>query len=59
MNYGDEEQVLGDDEMMDGTSTDREEAPCDGDVVMVGVITSNVGIPSINLRPRHYNRASQ
>jgi hypothetical protein len=34
MNYGDEEQVLGDDEMMDGASTDCEEAPCDGDVVM-------------------------
>jgi hypothetical protein len=33
-NYGDEEQVLGDDEMTDGAGKDREEAPCDGDVVM-------------------------
>jgi hypothetical protein len=55
-NYGDEEQVLGDDEMTDGTSTDREEAPCDGDVVMRGVATSNVGSTSVNLRPRRRNR---
>jgi hypothetical protein len=58
-NYGDEEQVLGNDEMTDGAGTDREEAPCDGDVVMRGVVTSNVGSTSanqLNLRPRHRNR---
>ena len=59
MNYCDEKQVLGEDEMMDGASTDHEEAPYDGDVVMPGVIASNAGIPSVNLRPRHCNRASQ
>jgi hypothetical protein len=56
MNYGDEEQLLGDDEMTDGAGTDREEAPCDGDVVMRGVVTSNVGSTSVNLRPRRRNR---
>ena len=54
-NYGDESQVLGDDEMMDGADTDREEAPCDGDVVMRGVAPSNVGSSRVNLRPRHRN----
>ena len=34
INYGDEQQVLGDDEMTNGANTDCEEAPCDGDVVM-------------------------
>jgi hypothetical protein len=51
--------VLGNDEMTDGAGTDREEAPCDGDVVMRGVVTSNVGSTSanqLNLRPRHRNR---
>jgi hypothetical protein len=56
INYGDEEQVLGDDEMTDGVGIDREEAPCDGDVVMRGVATSNVGSTSVNLRPRRRNR---
>jgi hypothetical protein len=55
-NYGDEEQVLGDDEMTDGAGADREEAPCDGNVVMRGVLTSNVGSTSVNLRPRRRNR---
>jgi hypothetical protein len=55
-NYGDKEQVLGDNEMTDGASTDREEAPCDGDVVMQGVATTNVGSTSVNLRPRRRNR---
>jgi hypothetical protein len=55
-NYGDERQVLGDDEMMKGAGTDHEEAPCDGDVVMRGVVTSNVGSISVNLRPRRHNR---
>jgi hypothetical protein len=43
--------VLGDDEMTNCAGTDREEAPCDGDVIMRGVATSNV-----NLRPRRRNR---
>jgi hypothetical protein len=34
MNYGNEEQVLGNDEMTDSDGTDHEEAPCDGNVVM-------------------------
>jgi hypothetical protein len=55
-NYGDEEQVLGDDEMTDGAGTDHEEAPYDGDVVMQGVGTSNIGSTSINLRPRRRSR---
>jgi hypothetical protein len=55
-NYGDEEQVLGDDEMTDSATTDREEAPCDGDVVMRGVVTSNVGSTSVNLRPIRCSR---
>jgi hypothetical protein len=55
-NYGDKEQVLGDDEMTDGAGRDHEEASCDGDVVMRGVVTSNVGSTSVNLRPRHRSR---
>ena len=55
-NYGDEEQALGDNEMMDGAGTDREEAPYDGDVIMRGVATSNVGSTSVNLRPRCCSR---
>jgi hypothetical protein len=55
-NYGDEEHVLGDDEMTDDAGTDREEAPCDGNVVMRGVATLNVGRTSVNLRPRRRNR---
>jgi hypothetical protein len=53
-NYGDKEQVLGDDEMTDDAGTDREEAPCD--VVMRRVATSNVRSTSVNLRPRRRNR---
>jgi hypothetical protein len=48
--------VLGDDKTTDGASTDCEEAPCDGDVVMRGIATSNVGSKSVNLRPRPRNR---
>ena len=48
--------MLGDNEMTDGASKNREEAPCDGDVVMRGVTTSNVGSTSINLRPRRRTR---
>jgi hypothetical protein len=59
MNYGNDEQVLGDDEMTDGDGTIRKEAPCNGDVVMLGVVTSNVGTLSVNLRPRHRSRAFQ
>jgi hypothetical protein len=56
MNYGDEEQVLGDDEMTDGVNTDREEALCNGDVVVRGVVISNVKSTSVNMRPRRHNR---
>jgi hypothetical protein len=49
MNYGDEELVLGNDEMTDTDGTDREEAPCNGDVVMLSVDTSNVGFSISNL----------
>jgi hypothetical protein len=58
MNFGNEEQVLGDNEMIDSDSTDREEAPCDCDAVKLDVVTSNVGTPSVNLRPRRHSRAS-
>jgi hypothetical protein len=58
-NYGDKEQVLGDDEMTDGVGTYRKEAPCNGNVVILGVVTSNVGTTSINLRPRRRSRPSQ
>jgi hypothetical protein len=34
MNYGNEEQVLGDDDMTNNDGTDHEEAPCNGNVVM-------------------------
>jgi hypothetical protein len=59
MNFGDGEQVLGDNEITNSDGIDREEAPCDGDVVIPCVVTSNVGILSINLRPRRRSRASQ
>jgi hypothetical protein len=59
MNYGEEEQVLGNDEMTDGASTDHEEAPCDGNVVMPCVVTSNVGTTSVNPRPTRHSRPSQ
>ena len=52
INYGNKKQVLEDDKMMDSASTNCEEAPYDGNVVMPGVVTSNFGTPSINLRPR-------
>jgi hypothetical protein len=58
MNYGDEELVLGNDEMTDTDGTDREEAPCNGDVVMLSVDTSNVGIPCVVLRLRCQSMAS-
>jgi hypothetical protein len=59
MNYGNEEQVLGDDEMTVSDGTHCREPPCDGDVIMPGVVTSNVGTPSINLKPRHCSMAFQ
>jgi hypothetical protein len=59
MNFGDGEQVLGNDEITNSDGIDREEAPCDGDVIIPCIVTSNVGILSVNLRPRRYNRASQ
>jgi hypothetical protein len=48
--------VLGDDEMTDDAGTDCEEAPCDGDVVMRGIVTSNVGSTSVNLRLRRRSK---
>jgi hypothetical protein len=57
VNYGDEDQVLGDDEMKDIDGTYREEAPCDGNVVMLSVVTLDVGTPSVVLRPRRHSRA--
>jgi hypothetical protein len=48
--------VLRNDEMMNGAGTYREEAPYDGDVVMRGVVSSNVGSTSVNLRPRRRSR---
>jgi hypothetical protein len=59
MNYGDEEQVLGDHEMNDTDGVDHEEAPYDGDAVMPSVVTSNVGIPGFVLTPRRHSRAFQ
>jgi hypothetical protein len=58
MNYGNEEQVLENDEMTNNDGTDWKEAPCDGNVVMPGVFISNVGTSSANLRPRRRSRAS-
>ena len=54
--YGNEEQVLGDNEMTDGARTHHEEAYYDGDVVIQGVVTSNVGNTSVILRPKRRHR---
>jgi hypothetical protein len=43
----------------DDDGTGHEKALCDGNVIMPGVVTSNVGIPTVNLRPRHRSRSSQ
>ena len=59
MNYGNEEHVLGDDEIKDNNGTDREETSYYGDVIIPSIVTSNFGTLSINLKPRHCNRASQ
>ena len=56
INYGNEEQVLGDDEMIDGAGIDREEVPCDSNVIMQEVATSNVRNISVNLRPKRRTR---
>ena len=48
--------MLGNNEMIDGAGIDREEAPCDGNVVMRGLATSNVGGTSVNLRPKRRSR---
>jgi hypothetical protein len=45
--------------MNDSDGTNCEEAPCDGNVVMLGVVTFNVGTPGIVLRPRRHSRAFQ
>jgi hypothetical protein len=59
MNYGNEEHVLGDDEIKDNNGTDHEETSYYGDVIMPSDVISNVGTLSINLRPRHRSRVSQ
>ena len=55
-NYGNKEQVLRNDEMTDNIGIDCKEAPHDGNVIIRGVATSNVGITSVNLRLKHCNR---
>lgn len=47
MNYNSVEQVLEDNEMMDNNGTNCKEAPCDADIVMLDVVTPNIGIPNI------------
>ena len=59
MNYGNEEQVLGDHEMNDIDGSYHEEAFYDGDAVMPSVVTSDVGIPGFILTPRRHSRAFQ
>jgi hypothetical protein len=59
MNPRDKKEVLGDDEMTDGAGTDREEALCDGYVIMLATLTSNVASTGPNLRPRRRSTASE
>jgi hypothetical protein len=59
MNFGYEEQPLGDDEMTDSDGPDREEAPFDDDVVIAGAATSTNGPPNAIRRSQHCRRASQ
>ena len=49
--------MLGDDEMTNGARTNREEAPCDGDVIMLATLTSNVASIGPNIRPRRRSTA--
>jgi hypothetical protein len=59
MNFGYEEQPLRDDEMTDSNGPDREEAPSNDDVVIVGAATSTNGPPNAIRRSQHRRRASQ
>jgi hypothetical protein len=59
MNFGYEEQPLGDDEMTDSNGPDREEASFDDDVVIASVGTSTTGPPNAVRRSQRRRRASQ
>jgi hypothetical protein len=59
MNYSNEDQVLRHYEMTDSDGTDHKEAPCDGDVVIPGIVILNVGTPGVVLRSRSHSRPSQ
>jgi hypothetical protein len=59
MNYGNEEQVLGNNEMTDIDDTYHEEAPCNIDVVMPGVVILDIGTPSVVVRSKYHSRASK
>jgi hypothetical protein len=51
--------VLGNYEITDTHGTDHEEAPCNANVVILGIITPDVVTPSVVLRSRRHYRASQ
>lgn len=51
MNYGNGEQVLQDDEMIDIDGKDHDKAPCDANVVMLSIV-----IPNIVLKQRSHSR---
>jgi hypothetical protein len=59
MNYGNEEQVLGDDEMTNINNKSHDEASCNADVVKLGVVTAEVVTSGVILRSRRYSRTSQ
>jgi hypothetical protein len=59
MNFGYEEQSLGDDEMTDNDGLDREEVPSDDDVVIAGAGTSTNSPPNAIRRSQRRRRASQ
>jgi hypothetical protein len=52
MNYGNEKQELGDDEMTNFNSIVCKEAPCDVDVAMLGVVIPNAVIPFVNFKAK-------
>jgi hypothetical protein len=58
VNFGYEEQPLGDDEMTDSNGPDREEAPSDDDVIIAGAATSTNGPPNAIRRSQRHRRAS-
>lgn len=59
MNYGNKKQVLGNNEIIDIDDTYHEEAPCNTNVVMPGVVILDIGTPSIVVRSKHHSRASK